>query len=69
MMCFVLGLEAAQDRDRIFDAGFANVHRLESALERRIFFDMFAVFVEGGCTDATQLAAGQFRFEQIGRVA
>jgi hypothetical protein len=52
MMGFIAGLEAAKDGDRVFDAGFADEDWLEAAFKGGVFFDVFAVFVERGGSDA-----------------
>ena len=41
---------------------------LEAALEGGILLDVFAVLVQGGGADAAQLAAGQGRLQQVGRI-
>ena len=68
VMDFVTLLQTAQNRNRVFHAGFAHQYFLETALQRGIFFDVLAVFVERGRADAVQLAARQRRFEHIARV-
>ena len=68
VMDLVAFLEAAQDGDGLLHAGFANINRLETALQGGVFFDVLAVFVQGGGADATKFAAGQGRFEHVGGV-
>ena len=68
VMDFVAFLEAAQDGDGFLDARFVDEDRLEAAFQRGVFFDVLAIFVEGGRADAAQLAAGQRRFEHVGGV-
>ena len=58
-------LQAAQDRDRVFDARFADKHFLEAPLERGIFLDVLAVFVERRRADAMQFAARERRLEHV----
>ena len=67
-MHFVALFQSAQNRDRVFDVRFADEHDLEAAFERRIFFDVLAVFVERGGADGAQLAAGQRRLQHVGSV-
>ena len=67
-MGFVARLEAAEDADRVFDARLADIDGLEAALQGGVFFDVLAIFVERRRADAAQLAAGQGRLEQVGRV-
>ncbi len=67
-MEFVFLFQPAQDRDRILDAGFVGEHRLEAALQRRVLFDMLAIFVQRGRADAMQFAARKGWLEQVGGV-
>ena len=60
--------QAAQDRDRLLDRRLVHHHRLEAPLERRVLLDVLAVLVERGRADRVELAAGQHRLEQVGRV-
>ena len=68
-MGLVAGLQAAENGDRVFDRGLADVDRLEAPLQGGVLLDVFAVFVQRGGADAAQLAAGQGRLEQVGGVA
>ena len=43
-------------------------HRLEAAFERRVFFDVLAIFVERRRADAMEFAAGEHRLEQVAGV-
>ena len=65
---FVAFLEAAQNGDGFLDAGFVDVNGLETAFQGGVFFDVLAVFVQGGGADAAQFAAGQRRLEHVGGV-
>ncbi len=67
-MHFVALFQAAQNGDRVFDVGLAHEHDLEAALERGIFFDVLAVFVQRGGADGAQLAASQRRLQHVGGV-
>ena len=51
-----------------FCVGGINNHLLETALQCTVFFDVFAVFIERGGTDALHLATSQGWLEQIGCV-
>ena len=62
---FIALLQAAQNRDRVLDGGLADRHGLEAALEGRVLFDVFAVFVERSCADGTQLAASQRGLQHV----
>ena len=58
-------LEAAQDRDRVLDAGLADEHLLEAALQRGVLLDVLAELVERRRADEAELAAGQHRLEHV----
>ena len=62
---FVFFLQAAQDGNGGFDAGFIHHHFLEAALQRGILLDVFAVFIQCGSTDAVQLPARQGGLEHV----
>ena len=68
VMGFVARLEAAEDGDRVFDVRLADEDGLEAALEGGVFFDVLAIFVERGGADAAELAAGEGRLEEVGRI-
>ena len=61
-------LEAAKDRDRVFDRRLADEHRLEAALERLVLLDVLAVLVQRRRADAAQIAARERRLQHVGRV-
>ena len=65
---FVLFLQAAQDGNRRLDRRLADKDFLETALQRGVFFDVFAVFVQRRGTDAVQLATRQRGLEHVARV-
>ena len=65
---FVTVAEALQDLHRLGLARGLHHHDLEPAVERRILFDVFAVFIERGGADALDLATGQSRLEHVGGV-
>ncbi len=68
MMHLVALFETAQDGDGVFDRGLIDQHLLEAAFERRVFFDVFAVFIEGGGAHAVQLAARQRGLQHVARI-
>ena len=68
VMRFVFLLQAAQDRDRVFDGRLADVNGLEAARQCRILLDVLLVLVERGRADAVQFAARQRRLEQVRRI-
>src|SRR5262245_15563204 len=67
-MLFVLVLQAAKDRNCVFDAWLGYVDRLEATGQSSIFFDVLLVLVERGRADAVQFASRQRRLEQIGSI-
>ncbi len=67
-MVLVALLQPAQDRDRVAYVGLADEHRLEAPLQCRVLLDVLAVLVKRGGADRAQLAAGQHRLQQVGRV-
>ena len=64
-MHLVALLEAAQDGDRVLDAGLAHVDGLEAPLEGGVLLDVLPVLVEGGGADAAQLAARERGLEHV----
>ena len=65
---FVALLQAAEDRDGVFDRRLADVNGLEAPLKRGVFFDVLAVFVERCRADAAEFAASERGLEEIGGV-
>ena len=61
-------LQAPEDRDRVVDAGLADEHLLEPALEGGVLLDVLAVLIEGGGADQPQLPAGEQRLEHVAGV-
>ena len=68
MVQFVAFFQAAQNRDRVFDGRLGNQNGLEAPFERRIFLDVFAIFVERGRADRAQFAARQGGLQHVGSV-
>ena len=65
MVDFVAVLQAAQDGNRIFNVGLADVDDLEATRQRGVFFDVLAIFVQRGGADGAQIAPGQRRFQHV----
>ena len=65
MVNFVALLDSTQDSNGVFGAGLIDHDGLETAFERRIFFDVFPIFVERRRSDGAELATGQLGFEQV----
>ena len=60
--------QAAQDGDRLLDAGLVDVDGLEAPLQGGVLLDVLAVLVERRGADGVQLAARQHRLQQVGGV-
>ena len=58
-------LQAAEDGHSVLHGGLVDQNGLEAALQSGILFDILAVLVEGGGTNAVQLTAGQHGLEQV----
>ncbi len=69
MMFFQRRRHAPHHEDGFFFARLVNLNDLESAGEGRVFFDMLFVFGPSRGGDRAELAAGERRLQQIGRVA
>ena len=67
-MNFVALPKAAQDADGVFNGGLADHHRLKTALECGVLFDVLAIFVQRGGAHGVQLAAGEHRLQHVRRV-
>ena len=67
-MQLIFLLQTAQNGNRILDCGLGHKHRLKAAGQRRVFFDMFAIFIQRGGADTMQLTARQCGLEQVGGV-
>ena len=63
MVGLVTIAQALEDLDGVGHRGLFHLDGLESPLQRGVFLQVFAVFVERGGTDRLQLAAGQHRLE------
>ncbi len=62
---FVSFLQASQNGDGVFNGRFVHHNGLKTTLQGRIFFDVFAVFVQSGCADAVQLAPCKHRLQEV----
>ena len=60
--------QALEDLDGVGERRLGHLDRLEAALERGVLLEVLAVLVERGGADGLQLAAGQHRLEDAGRV-
>ena len=68
VMHLIALFQTAQNRNRICNGRFSDEHWLEAAFECSVFFNVFLVFVERGCANSAQLAAGERRLEHVGSV-
>ena len=68
MVLLVALADALEDLDRLLEGGLLDHDRLEAALEGRVALDVLAVLVERRRADALELAAGERRLEDVGRV-
>ena len=68
VMDVVFFLETAQDGDGVLDGGLGHQHRLEPALESRVFLDVLPVLVERRGADRMQLATCEGGFEHVARI-
>ena len=68
MMDLIFFFDSPEDGDGVLDTGLLDQDRLEAAFQGGIFFDILAVFVQGGGADAVQFTTGQGRFEHVGGV-
>ena len=68
MMNLVTFLQAAQNRDRVFDGGLANIDLLKPSLQGRVLFDVLLVFVQRGCAYAPQFTARERRLQHVRRI-
>ena len=67
-MILVLLAKSLEDLDRLVHRGRIDDHRLEAALERAVLFDVLAILVQRGRTDALQLATRERGLEHVARV-
>ena len=51
VMHLVAFLQATQNRNRIFYTRLIHEHRLETPLERSVFLDVLAIFIDRGRAD------------------
>src|SRR5262249_12334956 len=68
MMDLVTLFEPAKNGDSVFDVRLAHENDLKATLERGVFFDVLAIFVQGGSADGAQFAAGKRGLEHVGGV-
>ena len=59
MVVLVIFFDAPQHGDGILDGGLTHLYRLEAPFQRRILFDVLAVFIEGGGADDLDFPTGK----------
>ena len=64
----ILGGNSLHDLASLFNGRLRNGHRLETALQCSILFDMLAVFVKGCCANHLNFATGQSGFQDVGGI-
>ena len=67
-MLLEIGLEAAQDLDRVLDTGLVDVDLLKAPHQRPVLLEVAAVLLVGGGADAAHHPALQGRLEDVGGV-
>ena len=68
MVHLVALLQTTQDGDGVLHTGLVDDDRLETALQRSVLFDVFAIFIERRRADGTQFPASELRLEQVGGI-
>ncbi len=68
MVRLVLATQALEDFIGLAHRRLDDVDLLEATGQRTVFLEDAAVFLEGGRADAAQLARGQRRLDQVGRI-
>ena len=68
MVPLVTTLQPSQNRERVLNRRLPYHNRLESSLQRGVFFDVLAVLVERGRADAFDVPSRQGGLEQVRRV-
>ena len=67
MVGLITLFESAQNSHGVFHAGLSDEYLLESTLQSSIFFNVFAVFIQGSGANKAQFATGQHGLEHVGR--
>ena len=68
VVLLVVALDAVHHGKGVGYAGLLHPHRLETALQRLIFFNVLAVLGKGGSADDLNFAAGEGGFQDVARV-
>ena len=68
MVHLIALFETAQYCDCVFYCWFPYIHLLKTALQRSIFFDVFAILIKRGGSDHAQLSTRQHWFDHVARI-
>ena len=68
VMIFVVVFDVAKYLQCFFGGSLLYDDFLKPTFQRSVFFNVFPVFVERGCSNALNFPTGESRFEQIGRI-
>ncbi len=68
VMNFVFLPQTAQDGNRVLHVGLTDINNLEAALQRGVFLDVLAIFVQRGGANGAQLTARQGGLQHVGSV-
>mmetsp|Transcript_6245 Transcript_6245/g.12102 ORF Transcript_6245/g.12102 Transcript_6245/m.12102 type:complete len:359 (-) Transcript_6245:508-1584(-) len=68
MMHLVLAADRLQYLHRLIDGGFLDQQRLQSPFERRVLFDVLAIFRDGRGTDHLELPTSERGLEHVRRI-
>ncbi len=68
MVNFIFLLQAAQDGNGGFYAGFTDQNLLKAPFKCGIFFNVLSVFIQRGGTHAMQLTTRQGRFQHVASI-
>jgi hypothetical protein len=68
VMYLVLFPDSSKDADRLRNRRLIDEHLSKPALQRRIGFDIFPIFCEGGCADASEFSSSKKGFEQVSSI-
>ena len=68
MVVFIAFFQSAEDCDGAHFVWLVDHHLLEATFKSFVFFEIFLILVECGCTDAAELASRKGRFQDVGGI-
>ena len=68
MVALIVFFESHQNELAVLNGGRCDNHLLETSFQGAVFFDVAAVFIQGGGADDLDFTPGQGRLEHIGRI-